>query len=552
MNIITEKEQNTALSDENILIDKNALAMDALSKLAKQFTEDTDYNKLIGNLLYTLAGQFSVNNAFVIILKEGDYSSNQFYCGIGKYKNNELLKSIDVNNDLIEYFKNNNQPLSVDEINLDGKSENFIYKLHESNVCIISPLVLNNKFLGLISLSERVTGKDFESKDFEILKALVNSITPFISNTFLFMEISNINTWYLNILNSVKHGIFVFDKNFHLKNVNDTGFELLKIFKSKIKQKKSLLDVSIEFIFTESIFPGWAAKIKKAYVSKRKQVLKNQKAGSDTLDKIFDVSINTIRHKDKSGSDMIITIDDVTVIKESEQRMFEMEKFADKGVMASSIAHELNNFLGLLLGGVELTTIHLNKGNTDKIISNIEKLKKNIVKMQRFTAGLMDYTKLSTSKSIANINNVIDDVISFLTVQKRYSGIHIRTELLLELEEIEFDGDQISQLLLNFLNNAADAIKEANINNGQITIKTFQEPDFVYLLVKDNGPGIKESVKNKLFKHYLTTKKSGHGYGLVTCGKILENHNAAVTIESKEGDGATFIIKFPKVGNLSD
>ena len=443
-------------------------------------------------------------------------------------------------------------PLSIDELNIEGKSANIIYKLYEANVSIVVPLILNNKFLGLIALGEKVTGKDFSQNDIEILSALVNSITPFISNSFLFMENSNLNTWYLEILNSVKHGLFVFDKNFRLKSVNDTGFALLKNFKSKIKHKKSLLDISIDFIFTESEFPRWATKIKKAYMSQKKQILKNQKAKSDKHEKIFNVSINTIKHKTEAESDLIITLDDVTQLIESEHRMFEMEKFADKGVMASSIAHELNNFLGLLLGGVELTSIYFNKGNRDKITKNIEKLKDNISKMQRFTAGLMDYTKLSTSKSIGDINNVIEDVISFLTVQKRYSGIHIKTELLTELEEIEFDGDQIAQLLLNFLNNAADAIKESNYENGQIIVKTFQKSGFIYLSVQDNGPGIKEEVKNKLFKHHLTTKKSGHGYGLVTCGKILDNHNAIVTIESKEGNGATFTIKFPKDGSLLD
>lgn len=552
MNIMTDNVQNSSIFADSMSIDKNTLAMDALSELAKQFTEHTDIEKLLTNLLFTLSGQFSVNNAFVMILQEGDYTSKQFYYGIGKYKNNDLLESIDMNADIVEYFKKNNKPLTIDELDIQGKSTNIIYKLIEANVSIIGPLILNNKFLGLIALGERVTGRGFSVNDLEILKALVNSITPFVSNTFLFMENTNLNTWYLEILNSVKHGLFVFDKNFYLKSVNDSGFELLKSYKSKLKNKKSLYDVSMEFIFTEAIFSGWANKIKKAYISQKKKVLKNLKVTSGNLDKIYNVTINTIQHKTESESDLIITIDDVTHIVESEHRMFEMEKFADKGVMAASIAHELNNFLGLLLGGVELTTIHLIKENKDKITSSIEKLKENIIKMQRFTAGLMDYTKLSTTKSIGNINNVIEDVISFLTVQKRYSGIHIRTELLTELDEIEFDGDQIAQLLLNFSNNAADAIKESDVKNGQITIRTFQEPDFVYLSVKDNGPGIKEDVKNKLFKHQLTTKKSGHGYGLVTCGKILDNHNADVTIESIEGDGATFTIKFPKDKNLQE
>ncbi|KAA3636410.1 MAG: GHKL domain-containing protein [Calditrichaeota bacterium] len=544
MNTSIEKYNVADIKEKNKILDKNALAMDALAKLALQFTEDTDYSKLLNSLLFTIAGQMSVNNAFVIILHEGDYTSNQYYCGIGKYKNSKLLKSIELDENIINFFKSNSRPVTVDELEIEGKSANFLYKLLESEVSLIGPLVLNNEILGILAIGERVNKIDFEPVETDILRALVNSITPFISNTFLFMEISNINKWYLEILNSVKHGLFIFDKNLKLKKINDAGFQILKAVKSKLKSKSSLHNVSMEFIFTENTFPGWTKMISEVCREKTKKVLKNLKLNNGDQDMIFNIAINSINYHN-SETDHIITIDDVTVLKESEQRMFELEKFADKGVMASSIAHELNNFLGLILGGVELTSIHVKKGNNEKVANNIDKLKENINKMQRFTAGLMDYTKQQTTKSKCSLNTIIEDVIAFLTVQKRYDNVNILTNLDSRIEPIEIDSDQIAQLLLNFLNNAADAINAQQNEFGQIIIRTSQDENSLYLSIEDNGEGIKDELKAKLFNHHFTTKEHGHGYGLVTCYKIIKNHNAEIDVKSTLGEGTTFTLKFP-------
>ena len=257
------------------------------------------------------------------------------------------------------------------------------------------------------------------------------------------------------------------------------------------------------------------------------------------------MDIGTIISKAYRDSDLIVTLDDITSQKESEQRLFDLEKFAEKGVMASSISHELNNFLALILGGVEMTQLSIGKNNTEKAESTLEKLKSNISKMERFTAGLMDYTKLETSKKPVQLNSIITDVLSFVAAQKRFKMINIYTDIETDLPELEMDSDQIAQLLMNFLNNAADAIKEAGHNTGHIAVKTSCLENQVALSIADNGTGIPDDVKERLFKSHLTTKPGGHGYGLVTCGKIIQNHNADIDIETELGKGTTFTLRFP-------
>jgi signal transduction histidine kinase len=165
--------------------------------------------------------------------------------------------------------------------------------------------------------------------------------------------------------------------------------------------------------------------------------------------------------------------------------------------------------------------------------------------MVRYTAGLMDYTRLETNKQKANLNEIITDVLSFLVVQRRFSRNTIKTELDSALPILELDADQIAQLLLNMLNNASDAISETKQNCGVIEIKTALSGDSVVLQISDNGAGMSNEVKEKLFNKQLSTKSSGHGYGLVTCGKIIKNHGGKIEIISQPGAGATFKIYFP-------
>jgi two-component system NtrC family sensor kinase len=238
-------------------------------------------------------------------------------------------------------------------------------------------------------------------------------------------------------------------------------------------------------------------------------------------------------------------LDDITKQKQNEQKMFDLERLADKGLMAASISHELNNFLGLILAGVEMSQAYLERNRSEDTVLSLEKVKGNISKMIRYTAGLMDYTRLETNKQNANLNEIITDVLSFLAVQRKFSRHSIRTELDSRLPNLNLDSDQIAQLLLNMLNNASDAIIDSKQNNGIIEIRTVRSGDFAVLKISDNGAGMTNDVKEKLFNIQLTTKPGGHGYGLVTCGKIVKNHGGRIEIISQPGTGATFEIYFP-------
>jgi len=118
------------------------------------------------------------------------------------------------------------------------------------------------------------------------------------------------------------------------------------------------------------------------------------------------------------------------------------------------------------------------------------------------------------------------------------------------------DVGQIQQVLMNLLNNGADATEERAIAEQkggrqykrELSIKAlFDRPnDKVTIEVSDNGIGMSEDTMKRLFNLHFTTKKSGHGLGLVNCQKIIEQHQGKITPRSTQGKGTTFVISLPR------
>ncbi len=542
-------EKNAAsvavMDDGREPLERRLLALDALSKLARQFSEKPDFKHLMSVLLMTLCGQFSVGDTVAILKRPRSGAGGQTFFATGRFRKQGDLACLDISSENCAVLLSGRDACKLQDLDLSDRHSGVIPVLRERGVSLACPLVHDDDLLGIIGMGDRVTGKAFGQEDVDLLIAVVGTITPFLANTYLFWEIARLNTYYIDILNSVKQGVFVFDAGNRLKKINAAGLKILKTFRPDIVDADCLPDKAIEELFPPEVFGNLLREAMTAKVGCGMPGARNVVAGSGEGARVYNLRMSESREGDENGTDLIMTLDDVTQQKESEMRLFNLQQLADRGVMASSISHELRNFLGLILGGLELTQVAVNRGDGDKANDNLDKLKSTVENLEKFASGLMDYSKLAVDKQTSSINSVIVDVTSFISGQHRLKGITITPELDNDLPDLMIDPDQIAQLLLNLLNNAAEAITEAGRSRGEITVGTCSDEGEVVLTVSDNGTGIKPEIRGGLFKARQTTKKHGHGYGLVTCASIIENHHARVSVDSKPGDGAVFTIHFP-------
>lgn len=539
----TIPNSDNLISDHINSFEKPLLAFDALSKLTKQFAYDSDLNNLLELMLLSLSGQFSIPNSFVILWHQHANENKDLYSATGVFKGNDLIIKLVSSSDLKDLIKYYNEAVDIEKLKGTNSARIIAESLIERGIILIAPLWHQGRLIGVLGFGPKANKKEINKNDITLFTALIYSIVPLIANSLLFAEISSLNQWYRNILDNIQQSIFVFDRQDSLIKLNNAGIELINSCLNEKYSIESLHGMPLKTIFPDDIYPKWASRIFELKNKKGRGIIENLVTG-DKSARIFNARISKAAGK-SGGDDLIIALEDMTSIRENERRFFELEKLAEKGLMASSISHELNNYLALISGGVELTKIVMNNGDILKANANLEKIASNLEKMTRFVKGLLNYGVLNPHKAKANINTIVSEVSLFIPIQKKFKNINLEVDCYEGLPELELDIDQISQLILNLINNSIDAINEARRPVGNIKITTKLENNSIILSISDNGAGIKPEIKSKLFEMRFTTKQDGHGFGLATCAKILENHHGKIEIESVVGIGTTMKFAFP-------
>ena len=219
------------------------------------------------------------------------------------------------------------------------------------------------------------------------------------------------------------------------------------------------------------------------------------------------------------------------------------EKLSAIGKLSASIAHEFNNPLqGILaiLKGLQKRAI-LEPEDRELLraaIGESERIRELIRSLQEFnrpSAG---------KKSWLDIHKALDSLLLLHTNDFKKKRITVERHYAQQLPQIMAVSDQIKQVFLNLLTNAADACQ---VPGGRITLTTRHEENMVSIAIMDSGIGIPLENLETIFQPFFTTKPSikGSGLGLSVSHGIITNHGGTITVESQPGEGATFTVKLP-------
>ena len=234
-----------------------------------------------------------------------------------------------------------------------------------------------------------------------------------------------------------------------------------------------------------------------------------------------------------------------TRLKELQDETIQLEKMATRGEMSAEIGHELNNFLGVVAGNLSLLDYQLKQRNFDELEKYVSVMLDNIDKISKFTSNLMDLRALSTTKEIIYFDKLLTEVVDYLKPQRRFRDVRIVLEPIEDPLPLEADTVHIQQVLYNLFNNAADAMIDRDEREITVRAGINTDGDSFHVTVKDTGVGIESKHLKKVFHEKFTTKEKGHGFGLVVCQRIIQNHNGSISIESTSGVGTSISITFP-------
>ena len=247
--------------------------------------------------------------------------------------------------------------------------------------------------------------------------------------------------------------------------------------------------------------------------------------------------------------------DQLEALRQAQSRLVQSEKLAAIGQLVSGVAHELNNPLTSVVLYSQLLEQDI---HDEPMRKNVSKIVSEAIRAGKIVRNLLDFARQQPIKQeLVQVNDILKSILDLLGYELNVHDIKFALELSPELPRVMADPHQLTQVFVNLIQNAWQAMSSAH-GKGYLRIVT-EVGESIYLLsdktrekmvrilIKDDGPGIPEEVMTQIFDPFFTTKPegSGTGLGLSICHGIVSEHKGHIWADSQAGKGATFIIELP-------
>jgi signal transduction histidine kinase len=231
----------------------------------------------------------------------------------------------------------------------------------------------------------------------------------------------------------------------------------------------------------------------------------------------------------------------------------EESRLAYIGTLAASIAHEVRNPLSSVKMNVQMMENKLRKlddpERSEYFLGKIERVNGEIERLEDAVGHFLAFARpAALALEAASLNDVVARVLDFLQPQCSDRGVQIVRRLGKDLPPVRLDPNQFAQAMQNLVLNALQALDRG----GTITVTTERTNGSVGVVVADDGPGIDQEAQKHIFDVFFTTREGGTGLGLNIVNRIVEEHRGRLSVESREGEGASFRIELDAQGSEED
>jgi PAS domain S-box-containing protein len=233
---------------------------------------------------------------------------------------------------------------------------------------------------------------------------------------------------------------------------------------------------------------------------------------------------------------------DVTEEQRLQEQLIQSEKLAGIGILASGVAHEINNPLSGIIGMAEAS---LEEEDISTIKSYLTDILNCGQRISEIVKGLRSYSRIAKQEeqNLIDMNDVLEESLKMVRLAVKTSSVEVVTKFQ-QIDKVVANLGEIQQVFTNLITNAFQALDG---NGGTLTLSTRSLRDSVEVKVSDNGMGIPQKYLSHIFDPFFTTKKTGEGtgLGLNIVYRIVTKYGGTIDVESKEGLGTTFTLRFP-------
>ncbi|MEX1301278.1 MAG: DUF3365 domain-containing protein [Desulfotignum sp.] len=378
------------------------------------------------------------------------------------------------------------------------------------------------------------TAPDPEDLDEEVLLALGQQVAVLIENIHVFSGIRSQHDMLQSVFEGISDPLLLIDEECHIIITNRAGHEILGPGGKKEQQAalRSLLCTDVSNSHECSLLNQVSCTGRP--VKEEIQTLE---------DRYFDIDLYPLPRRDQARMQIVVYARNITQEKQMAERMRQAEHLGAIGKLAAGVAHEINNPLGV----IQCYTDLVRDAVTDQeVVSDIDIIAKHTKAAQKVVQDLLALSRPQKNISgTSDLNQVVTRAVDVFKAQAVSRNIHIVTRLSDNLPRVTCDGAVLEQILTNLWLNAVDALQESG---DTIFIETHAAKTHEVLLrVADNGPGIPDIIRHRIFDPFYTTKEVGKGTGLglsIVYGFVSEL-KGRITVDT--GDLTRFDVYLPAV-----
>lgn len=379
------------------------------------------------------------------------------------------------------------------------------------------------------NLSHRIP--DSGDDEFSILVRSFNTMTQDLAQTT--GELIARRRYMETVLDSVKVGVVSVDTESRITTLNPAALEMLGLVQPMVGQPLMQAVPGELFVKIQEIRSELAASAERVSTGTLSLFVKGRTHHLHVaLTKLVD------DHHQELG--VVILLDDLT-------ELVGMQRMAAWREVAKRIAHEIKNPLTPIQLSAQRLQRRITTSSEDEQAFLTECTETIVNQVETLRTLVNEFSKFARLPKInrapADLSALVSEIVGiFRAAHPEVNFVWMNG---VTLSPMEFDREQIGRVLMNLLDNAVASLNEGGVTGGVIELALDQERGVARLVVADNGAGISDQEKPKVFEPYYSNKKGGTGLGLAIVSSIVADHQGSIRIEDREGGGVRFIVELP-------
>jgi len=400
--------------------------------------------------------------------------------------------------------------------------------------------------LGLLGVTDGFKATSLSKVDLVSVETLAVQLSTMLENNRLFAELKQEESFRDNVINSMMNCVLTTDTRGNILFANDSAVELSGYSHDELRGM-SVIDLIVD----SQADPGENPVLKTLEKGRKSIQREAWIKKSDNRRNPVILSTSFLLDEARNVQGVLAVFYDIARIKRMEEQILHLDKLAALGRFSSSIAHEIRNPLTGIAAGIQ----YLKRAGqvADSQEENIDFILEEVNRIDRLIGDLMNVVRIGDLiYEETSIETIISNALNSMAELGRQREVTVKTVFPEKLRKVSVDADRVAQVMINLIKNAIEASTPGQVVTVTVSFPSdvsdvlFDEvQDFVIIEVRDEGLGLSEEEKNRVFEPFFSKKTGGTGLGLYVTHSIIERHGGYVYVDSEYGGGSTFTVYLP-------